>query len=74
MVNADDFKTQTGWSIVLTIPSVESNSVHIKVEPELQLDSSADHSGVDVSCTSLPNAPRSASYPNYIIHVPENSK
>jgi hypothetical protein len=48
-------------------------SAHVKVEPELWLDSSTDPSMwiYPIQCTSLPNAPISASNPSFVVHVNE---
>lgn len=71
LVDANDSKAGAG---LLTIPSGEPHFPHVKVEPELQLDGSADPSKVDTSCASLPKTLNPASNPNSVIHVPENSK
>jgi len=56
---------------VLTIPSVEPNSAHVKFEPELQLDSSTDPYKLDIFSTSPPNAPSSAENPSSVMQIPK---
>ncbi|KAE8789291.1 modifier of transcription 1-D1 [Hordeum vulgare] len=74
LVNPDDSKAEADLSNVLTVSSGEPNSAHVKVEPELHLDSSTDPSKVEVSCTSLHSVPNLASNPSSVVHAPENSK
>ncbi|KAI5020828.1 hypothetical protein ZWY2020_045716 [Hordeum vulgare] len=74
LVNPDDSKAEADLSNVLTVLSGEPNSAHVKVEPELHLDSSTDPSKVEVSCTSLHSVPNLASNPSSVVHAPENSK